>query len=103
MPNQLPSFGFQSRSAQLSYPVLIFIMLLVNHFVYPEYPALERAEFALLLSALIIYVISRKFLKGPRLDAFQGQLRLIEKCLEVFVGVTVIGSLIHALLFGTLG
>ena len=100
MRNSLPSFGFQSRSAQFTYPFLIFGMLLVHQYVYPENPDLEAVEFTAFLAALIVYVISRKFFKSPALTAYRLQIRLIEKFLEVFIGVMIISSLVHSLVFG---
>ena len=100
MRNSLSSFGFQSRSAQLSYPFLIFGMLLVHRYVYPENPKLEAAEFIASLAALIVYVVSRKFVKHSALTGYRPQIRLIEKFLEVFIGVTIISSLVHSLVFG---
>ena len=102
MRNSLSSFGFQSRAAQLTYPFLIFGMLLVHRYVYPDHRELETAEFTATLAALIVYVISRKFLKGPALASYRSQIRLIEKFLEVFIGVTVISSLAYSLVFGML-
>ena len=100
--NSLSSFGFQSRAAQLTYPFMIFGMLLVHRYVYPEHPELETAEFTASLAALIVYVVSRKFVNGPKLAAYRQQIRMIEKCLEVFIGVTVISSLAYSLVFGFL-
>ena len=100
MRNSLSSFGFQSRAAQLTYPFLIFGMLLVHRYVYPNHPELETAEFTASLAALIVYVVSRKFAKGPALAAYRTQIRLIEKCLEVFIGVTVVSSLAYSIVFG---
>ena len=102
MRNSLSSFGFQSRSAQLTYPFLIFGMLLVHRYIYPDNPNLEAAEFTASLVALIIYVVSRKFVTRPELKAYRPQIRLIEKFLEVFIGVTVISSLAYSLIFGFL-
>lgn len=102
MRNSLSSFGFQSRAAQLTYPFMIFGMLLVHRYVYPEHPELETAEFTASLAALIVYVVSRKFVNGPKLAAHRPQIRMIEKCLEVFIGVTVISSLAYSLVFGFL-
>lgn len=96
----MPSFGFQSRKAQLSYPFLIFGMLLIHRYVYPDNPDLKQAEFALSLAALIIYIISRKFLNGKRFQPYRPQFRLIEKILEVYIGITVIASLAYSLVFG---
>ena len=102
MSTSLSSFGFQSRSAQLTYPFLIFGMLLVHRYIYPENPNLEAAEFTASLAALIVYVVSRKFVTRPELKAYRPQIRLIEKFLEVFIGVTVISSLAYSLIFGFL-
>ncbi len=65
----MPSFGFQSRKAQLSYPFLIFGMLLIHRYVYPDNPDLKQAEFALSLAALIIYIISRKISQRREISA----------------------------------
>ena len=100
--NSLSSFGFQSRAAQLTYPFMIFGMLLVHRYVYPEHPELKSAELTASLAALIVYVVSRKFINGPKLASYRPQIRAIEKCLEVFIGVTVISSLAYSLVFGFL-
>ena len=100
MRNSLSSFGFQSRAAQMTYPFLIFGMLLVHRYVYPDNPELKTAEFTASLAALIIYVVSRKFVRGPAVAPYSTQIRMVEKCLEVFIGVTVIASLAYALVFG---
>ena len=100
MRNSLSSFGFQSRAAQMTYPFLIFGMLLVHRYVYPDNPELKTAEFTALLAALIVYVVSRKFVRGPAVVPYRIQIRMVEKCLEVFIGVTVISSLAYALVFG---
>ena len=102
MRNSLSSFGFQSRSAQLSYPFLIFGMLLVHRYVYPDNPELKAAEFNATLLALIVYIVSRRFVKRPAVAAFGPQIRLVEKFLEVFIGVTIISSLAYSLIFGFL-
>jgi len=75
-------------------------MLLIHRYVYPDNPDLKQAEFALSLAALIIYIISRKFLNGERFQPYRPQLRLIEKILEVYIGITVIASLAYSLVFG---
>lgn len=75
-------------------------MLLIHRYVYPDNPDLKQAEFALSLAALIIYIISRKFLNGKRFQPYRPQFRLIEKILEVYIGITVIASLAYSLVFG---
>ena len=102
MRNSLSSFGFQSRVAQMTYPFLIFGMLLVHRYVYPDNPELKTAEFTASLAALIVYVVSRKFVRGPAVAPYRIQIRMVEKCLEVFIGVTVISSLAYALVFGSM-
>jgi hypothetical protein len=99
MRNQLSSFGFQSKAAQLTYPFLIFGMLLVHHFIYPQYPELKSAEFSLSLAALIIYIASKKLTKNPSFEPYRAQIRIVEKLLEVFIGVTVISALVYSLFF----
>ena len=100
MRSSFSSFGFQSRAAQLTYPFMIFGMLLVHRYVYPDYPKLETVEFAASIAALTLYVVSRKFVKGPSMAPYRSQIRVIEKCFEVFIGVTVISSIAYSLAFG---
>ena len=47
MSSARPTFGFESRAGQFSYPFLISFMLLVHRYVYPAYPELRSAEFYL--------------------------------------------------------
>ena len=100
MCNNLSSFGFHSRAAQMTYPFLIFGMLLVHRYVYPDNPELKNAEITASIAALIVYLVSRKFVRGPRVAPYRAQIRLIEKFLEVFIGVTVISSIAYSLIFG---
>ena len=98
-----PRFGFESRAGQFSYPFLISAMLLAHRYLYPEFPGLRAAEFYLSMGGLALYIASRKFLIGPRFAAFRPQLRMIEKLIEVYIGVTVIASLIFALIVSVAG
>ncbi len=99
MINGLSYFGFQSRAAQMTYPFLIFGMLLVHRYVYPDNPELKDAEITASIAALILYIVIKKFVKGPRVDPYRAQIRLFEKFLEVFIGVAVISSLTYSLIF----
>lgn len=98
-----PRFGFESRAGQFSYPFLISAMLLVHRYLYPEFPGLRTAEFYLSMGCLALYIASRKFLVGPRYAPFRPQLRMLEKLIEVYIGVTVIASLIFALIVSIAG
>ena len=103
-----PRFGFESRAGQFSYPLLISAMLLVHRYLYPEYPGLRTAEFYVSMVGLALYITSRKFLVGPRFAGprFAGlrpRLRMMEKLIEVYIGITVIASLIFALIVSIAG
>lgn len=103
MASSQRSFGFQSKVGQFSYPFLLAGMLLVHRYVYAANPDLKQAEFTVSIAVVIWYVISRKFLKGPSFAGYQGQLAMIERLCEVFIGITVLASLIYALLFAAVG
>ena len=98
-----PSFGFEGRAGQLSYPFLISGMLLVHRYVYPAYPDLRSAEFYLSLALLVFYVICRKFISVETRVRWFRQLRMLEKIIEVYIGVTVISSLIFTLILSVAG
>jgi len=98
-----PRFGFESRAGQFSYPFLISAMLLVHRYVYPGWPELRTAEFYLSITLLALYVVSRKFLGGAQFAPFRPWLRLTEKFAEVYIGVTVIASLIFTLIVSVAG
>ena len=103
MTTARPSFGFESRAGQFSYPFLISGMLLVHRYVYPENPDLRSAEFYLSLALLVLYVICRKFISvETRVRRFR-HLRMLEKIIEVYIGVTVISSLIFTLILSVVG
>lgn len=102
-PDAPPRFGFESRAGQFSYPFLISAMLLVHRYLYPEFPELRTTEFYLSMGGLAFYIASRKFLVGPRFIAFRPQLRMMEKLIEVYIGITVIASLIFALIVSIAG
>ena len=92
------SFGFESKFGQASYPVLISIMLLIHHYVFTTYPTLKAAEFFLSIVLIGAYVVSRKFLSGYSPEHFRPQLNAIEKLIEVYIGVSVISSIIYSLI-----
>ena len=96
-------FGFQSKAGQFSYPFLLAGMLLVHHYVYSANPELKQTEFSVSIAVVIWYVVSRKFLHKPSLAAYQGQLAMIERLCEVFIGITVVASLIYAMAFAAVG
>lgn len=103
MKDTPPRFGFESRAGQFSYPFLISAMLLAHRYLYPEFPGLRTAEFYLSMGGLAVYIASRKFLVGPRHAPFRPLLRTMEKLIEVYIGVTVIASLIFALIVSIAG
>ena len=96
-------FGFESRLGQASYPVLIIIMLLVHRYVFPENPELKSAEFFLSIIMIAGYVACRKFLVGSAYNRFRPHIRLAEKVIEVYIGVTVISSLIYVMIMSLFG
>ena len=97
------SFGFESKFGQASYPVLISIMLLIHHYVFTTYPTLKAAEFFLSIILIAGYVAYHKFLVGTILKRFRPQIRLAQKLIEVYIGVTVISSLIHVMIMALFG
>ena len=78
-------------------------MLLVHRYVYPAYPDLRSAEFYLSLALLVLYVICRKFISVETRVRWFRQLRMLEKIIEVYIGVTVISSLIFTLILSVAG
>ena len=78
-------------------------MLLAQRYLYPEFPGLRTAEFYLSMGGLAVYIASRKFLVGQRHATLRPLLRTTEKLIEVYVGVTVIASLIFALIVSIAG
>ena len=78
-------------------------MLLVHRYVYPAYPHLRSAEFYLSLALLVLYVICRKFISVETRVRWFRQLRMLEKIIEVYIGVTVISSLIFTLILSVAG
>ena len=78
-------------------------MLLVHRYVYPENPDLRSAEFYLSLALLVLYVICRKFISVETRVRWFRQLRMLEKIIEVYIGVTVISSLIFTLILSVAG
>ena len=78
-------------------------MLLVHRYVYPAYPDLRSAEFYLSLALLVLYVICRKFISFETRVRWFRQLRILEKIIEVYIGVTVISSLIFTLILSVAG
>ena len=97
------SFGFESRIGQASYPILIGLMLLVHRHVFPAYPALKNAEFFLSIILIAGYVVCRKFLQVPAFGSFRPHIQLAEKLVEVYIGVTVISSLMYVIIISVFG
>ncbi len=100
MPN---SFGFHSRMGRTSYPILISAMLLTNHYVFPKYPTLKTTEFLLSVVMIGIYILCRKLLHHPQYDRHRPQIDFVEKIIEVYIGVTVIASLLHVMIVSLFG
>ena len=98
-----PAFGFESRAGQFTYPVLISGMILVHRYVYPAYPEWRSAEFYLSIMLLGIYIASRKFITGETRARWGRQIRMMEKAIEVYIGVTVVASLIFTLIMSMFG
>ena len=98
-----PAFGFESRAGQFTYPFLISAMLLVHRYVYPAYPEWRTAEFYLSMGLLGLYIFSRKFITGESRARWFRQLRMMEKSIEVYIGVSVVASLIFALIMSMFG
>ena len=103
MQTQRPAFGFESRAGQFTYPFLISSMLLVHRYVYPAHPEWRTAEFYLSMGLLGLYIISRKFVTGESRARWFQQLRMLEKGIEVYIGVTVVSSLIFTLIVSVAG
>ena len=89
------AFGFESRIGQASYPILISIMLLMHRYVFPAYPTLKTAEFFLSITLIAVYVACRKFLTRSPGDRGRLWVRSIQKVVEVYIGITVLSSLIY--------
>jgi len=98
-----PAFGFESRASQFTYPFLISAMLLVHRYVYPAYPEWRTAEVYLSMGLLGLYIVMRKFIIGETRARWGHQIRMVEKGIEVYVGVSVVASLIFALIMSMFG
>lgn len=99
----MQTFGFESRAGQFTYPFLISFMLLAHRYVYPAHPEWRTAEFYLSMGLLGLYIVSRKFITGESRAQWFRQLRMLEKGIEVYIGVTVVSSLIFALIMSMFG
>lgn len=97
------TFGFESRAGQFTYPFLISAMLLVHRYIYPAYPEWRTAEFYLSMGLLGLYIIIRKMITGQTRARWGRQIRMIEKTIEVYIGVSVIASLIFTLIMSMFG
>jgi hypothetical protein len=98
-----PAFGFESRAGQFTYPFLISFMLLIHRYVYPAYPEWRSAEFYLSIALLGLYIAIRKFVIGETRARWGRQIRMVEKGIEVYIGVTVVSSLIFTLILSIVG
>ena len=103
MQTPKPTFGFESRAGQFTYPFLISFMLLIHRYVYPAYPDWRAAEFCLSIGLLGLYIASRKFIIGESRARWARQIRMMEKAIEVYIGVTVVSSLIFTLILSVAG
>ena len=103
MQTPRPAFGFESRAGQFTYPFLISAMLLVHRYVYPAYPEWRTGEVYLSMGLLALYIVMRKFIIGETRSRWGHQIRIIEKGIEVYIGVSVIASLIFALIMSMFG
>ena len=103
MQTPRPALGFESRAGQFTYPFLISFMLLVHRYVYPAYPEWRSAEFYLSIVLLALYVASRKFIASEFRRRWGRQIRMMEKGIEVYIGVTVVASLIFTLILSVAG
>ena len=99
----MQTFGFESRAGQFTYPFLISFMLLMHRYVYPAYPEWQTAEFYLSMGLLGLYIIMRKFITGETRARWGQQIRMMEKGVEVYIGVSVVSSLIFALIMSMFG
>ena len=97
------TFGFESRAGQFTYPFLISAMLLVHRYVYPAYPEWQTAEVYLSMGLLGLYIVMRKMIIGETRARWRHQIRMVEKGIEVYIGVSVISSLIFALIMSIFG
>ena len=98
-----PAFGFESRAGQFTYPFLISAMLLVHRNVYPAYPEWRTAEVYLSMGLLGLYIFMRKMIIGETRDRWGQQIGMVEKGIEVYIGVSVVASLIFALIMSMFG
>jgi hypothetical protein len=99
----MQTFGFESRAGQFTYPFLISGMLLVHRYVYPAHPEWRTAEFYLSMGLLGLYIVSRKFFTGETHARWFRQIRMLEKGIEVYIGVSVVSSLIFTLIVSVAG
>ena len=99
----MQTFGFESRAGQFTYPFLISGMLLIHRYVYPAYPEWRTAEFYLSMGLLGLYIVMRKMIIGETRARWGQQIRMVEKGIEVYVGVSVVSSLIFALIMSMFG
>lgn len=99
----MQNFGFESRAGQFTYPFLISGMLLIHRYVYPAYPEWRMAEFYLSMGFLGFYIVMRKMIIGETRVRWGQQIRMMEKVIEVYIGVNVVSSLIFALIMSMFG
>ena len=78
-------------------------MLLIQRYVFPVYPELKSAEFVLSITAVVTYVICRRVLSKPAYDRLRHPIHIAEKILEVYIGVTVVSSLLYTLIMSIFG
>ena len=98
MQTPQPAFGFERRTGQFTYPFLISAMILVHRYIYPAHPEWRSTEFYLSIILLGVYIASRKFITDETRARWFRQIRMIEKTIEVFIGVSVVSSLIFKII-----
>ena len=99
----MQTFGFASRAGQFTYPFLISGMLLVHRYVYPVHPKWRTAEFYMSMVLLGFYIVMRKMITGETRARWEQQIRMVEKGIEVYIGVSVVSALIFALIMSMFG
>ena len=83
MQTPRPTFGFESRAGQFTYPFLISAMLLVHRYVYQAYPEWRTAEVYLSMGLMGLYIVMRKMIIGETRDRWGRQIRMIGKTIAV--------------------
>ena len=75
----------------------------VHRYVCPAYPEWQTAEVHLSMGLLGLYIVIRKMILGETRDRWGRQIRRVEKTIKVYIGVSVVASLIFALIMSMFG